>query len=238
MLSYQFNSTGTLKLLGSENYTDWAIRTKTNLQKLGLWGHIDGTVTEPLCLSANASAQDVKRAVHYNEQAQAARRYIISQISDGPYNTVIYKKGASRLPAKILWKTLRLRYQERGDKLRHELFQELMHTKWDGANPLEDHVEHFSRLMKRLNDITVADGLDAMPEWTQISLLLQSIDGINDHVQKMIVDVLKGADLRKRKFTEIVQDLVEHSHMKKMLEMIRTERVADRMMVGCVDATV
>jgi hypothetical protein len=221
MLPSQPNCFGVLKLYGTENYADWETHMRTNLEKLGLWSYIDGSANEPLLLSTNASHEDIKRALGYNERSHAAIRYVISQLGDGPYNTVIYKKGATIPPAKQLWEALRSQYQERGDKLRNGIFQKITSTKWDGANALDDHVEHFSRLMKRLNDITAADGLELLPEWTQISLLLQSINGVHEGVQKNVVDVLNAGNLRKKKFVEIAEDLTENGHLRRMLEILK-----------------
>jgi hypothetical protein len=227
----------TFKLYGSENYADWAVRTQSKLHTLGLWGHIDGTCEDPGIHSRSVGTDDIKHAVEYNEKEQAARRYIISQVSDSCYDTVIYKQAVSALSAKMLWDALRHRYQERGDELRYDVFLELTNTRWSGTNLLEDHVEHLTRMMKRLNDITTADGLECMPEWTQISMLLQSIDGVDEDVQRSVVDVLKSADLRKKKFVEIAQDLMENSHMKRMLEIGRMEMTDEDVLDGWVETT-
>ena len=244
MLASAIHFSEALKLHGTENYAEWSIRTQRNLEKLGLWSLVDGTEPEPPCLSARASQEEIRKSVDYNNRAQEARRYIVSRLGDGPYNAIIYKKSATSPSARYMWDALRARYQERGDGLRYALFKELAETKWDGENPLDDHAEHFSRLMKRLNNVAEADGLDVMPEWIQISLLLQSIEGVHEGVQKNVVDVLKGGNLRKKKFVDIVGDLKENGHFARMLELYRInskdggEKEDEKMMVGWVEATV
>ena len=118
-------------------------------------------------------------------------------------------------------------YAPHGPTARFDTLRKL-DDKWARPSviPSTDHVEHFSRLMARLNAIAEAEGLDKLPEWMQIAMLLRSINGVDDEVQRVVVDVLKDGDLRRKKFHHMVADLTGYGlNFKKMLEMSRTQWV-------------
>jgi hypothetical protein len=91
MLASAIHFSEALKLHGTENYVGWSARTQRNLEKLGLWSLVNGTETEPPCLSAVIGREQIRKSVDYNNRAQEARRYIVSQLGDGPYNAIVYK---------------------------------------------------------------------------------------------------------------------------------------------------
>jgi hypothetical protein len=209
---------------------------QVNMEQLELWDLVEGTAPLRDIPTDGASPEAIQTAITYNDRAHEARLYIVSHMGDEPYSNIIYK-SSTQLSAKVIWANVRSCYQEKGDVLRYELLKSLTEAKWDSTNPIEDHVEQFSRNMKRLNDVTSANGLDVIPEWTQIAMLLQSIDGVRENIQRSIVDVLKGANLKKKSFVEIAGDLKSNGHIKTMLELWKMEgRDEDKMMGGWVDA--
>lgn len=205
-----------LKLYGKENYADWEKLTQRGLEEAGLW-----------LIVQNGTAKHGETATSMDQYTseQDTRRYIIDRLGDAPFKAVVYEKRESLSPAQ-LWNELKLRYQEHGYPLLNNLASEAIEMRWNGKTSLDDHVDLFSRMMKRLNDATSADGRQPVPEWMQVTLLLRSIEGVDENVQKGVVDVLRAGDLRKKTgeltLAEIAQDFKNFRYFAKGLEFYRS----------------
>lgn len=204
----------TLKLYGTENYADWAKVTQQELKKDGLWPVVEDDTVQR---TGNATSMD-----NYARQ-QEARSFITDRLGDGPFRSVVYGKNVS---AAQLWKELKSAYEEHGYPLIDKLASELINMKWDGSSNLDDHVEMFARMMKRLNDATIADGRQPVPDWMQISLLLRSVEGVDEGVQQKVVNVLKSGNLRKKtgelELADVAEDFKNFRHFAKGLEFYRS----------------
>lgn len=213
----QDQASSILKLYGKDNYADWANVTQQGLEQNGLW---------PIVQEGTAKRSEKTMTMDRYASEQEARRYIIDRLGDVPFKALVHDKRESLSPGE-LWNELKSRFQEHGYPLLNNLASDIIEMKWNGTTYLDDHVDLFSRMMKRLNDVTAADGREPVPEWMQVTMLLRSIEGVDENVQKHVVNVLKSGDLRKKtgelKLAEIAQDFKHFRHFAKGLEFYRSE---------------
>ncbi|KAF2194603.1 hypothetical protein K469DRAFT_130518 [Zopfia rhizophila CBS 207.26] len=216
-----------MRLYGTINYFEWAQFKRAEFKSFDLIPIIDGTLTESAPLTVNTSRSEVRKAVDYQHKNSHARKLIIDSLSDDVYAGVfanLVPDDALLSNTKSLWDKLKTTYQEKDVVAQHLSLQHTLSQKWDATKPLEVHLQIFTRTMLHLNTLASSHGLETIPEWYQIFMLKDSIEGVDKGIHRKLAEVVgKGqmAKLSKHKMKDLAGDMVEGRQWVRELEMRR-----------------
>jgi hypothetical protein len=206
-------------LQGTANYLDWSLRMRNELEHRELWAYVCGKAP---FLPDNASAVRDSSQPHPDVEAH---HLLVTHLDRAPFEEVITTRP-SLLSASDLWTALRHEYGPHRPSQRNEAIAKLVALKWMGpeAVSLRDHASYFFRIYSTLQMLAEADGAEPIPEWMGIGLLLSSAQGVHEAHDKTIFNVLRHADLRKKKVADIVADMGGYGmDFKKLLEAQRSD---------------
>ncbi|KAF2187351.1 hypothetical protein K469DRAFT_705036 [Zopfia rhizophila CBS 207.26] len=214
-----------MKLYGTTNYFEWSKAMRTTMDPLDLLPIIDSTVTLP-----PGPNSDVQESVDYMHKNTHALKLLTNSLSDEIYMEV-FTANPNASPAllssaKALWEELKARYQAKDVVRNYLALHRSIPKKWDCKTPIEIHVQSFSRNLRKLNELASIHGLETIPGWYQVTMLLGSIEGVDEGLQEKAVDALSNGLMKKvgkLKIADLAGDMGEGRHWVKELEVRRKE---------------
>ncbi len=139
------------KLKGKSNWTVWKLQIQSNLQYHDFEGILDGQITEPDVLPADATNQQKKdqeaRLKLYRKGNGFAVTLLSTTVEDEPMQLIVMFKTA-----KEMWEKLQATFEQRSEQRLEHLYMQLLEYKKDSVDSVATHVSKLQKLWLELNE--------------------------------------------------------------------------------------